>query len=69
MLSITKLRTQKNDLSLDSGNVEVNKALDSVVVQMHSTASHPSTGSVHLVPVFKAMVTVERELVEILDPQ
>ena len=36
------------------------------MVQIHGITSDPSTGSVQLGPVLKAMVTVEGELVEAL---
>ena len=60
-----KVKCTKIDLSLDSA-VEVNRVLDSVVVQMHSIISNSLAGDAQLGPVLKAMVTVEGELVEAL---
>lgn len=47
-------------------NAEVNKALDSVIVQMHGITSDPSTGNIQLGPVLTAKVVVEGEVVEAL---
>ena len=55
-----------SDQPSESSIAEVNKALDSVVVQMHGITSEPSTGNVQLGPVLKALVEVEGELVEAL---
>jgi len=43
---------------LGSGDVEVNKALDSVVVQMHGITSDPSTGSAQLGPVLNGKSSI-----------
>ena len=51
---------------LNSNNVEVNDALDSVIAQMHGITSSSSTDNVQLGPVLTAEIAVEGEIIEAL---
>ena len=64
--NVNKLPAVSCDSHSGSNNVEVNKALDSVIVQMHGITSSPSTGNIQLGPVLPATMAVERKMIEAL---
>ena len=51
---------------LNSNNVEVNNALDSVITQMHAITSSSSTDNIQLGPVVTAEIGVEGKIIEAL---